>query len=641
MKKLDMLSADMTQQQLHALRTLFPHCVTEAYDAHGQVTLKVDFDLLKQELSPVLIDAQQERYQLNWPGKRQAIVAANTPIAKTLRPVPAESVDFDNTQHLFIEGDNLDALKLLQETYLGKVKLIYIDPPYNTGNDFIYLDNYSMKRIDYLVKSGQVEPNDSSENSFLQLYSKHELNGQHHSIWLSMMYSRLKLARNLLDENGAIFICIDDNEQAGLKQICDEIFGESNLVATFIWQHRKSSQNDIDVSLSHNYILVFAKNRILFRLNPLEINSEKFSNPDSDPRGPWVADPMDAPNIRPNLTYPIVNPNTGETHLPPQGRCWRFSQDKYVEAKNENRIVFGKTGRSRPQYKRYQSEAISKGTNPFTIWTEMGTATEATKELMEFFDGKKLFDTPKPVRLLRECLKLTSFASSNDIILDFFAGSSTTAHAVMQLNAEDGGNRQFIMIQIPEVCSPESEAAKVGFPTIAEISKERIRRAGAQILRDWQGVHHTPATQNFLVQTAPVAPDVGFRVLKIDSSNMHEVFYVPDRLVQGQLALLADNIKPDRTSVDLLFQVMLDWGVELSLPISCQRIGRHDVYAVAGNALVACFDTHIDEELVRALTHLQPLRVVFRDGGFVSDAVKINVGQIFAQLSPLTEVRVI
>lgn len=647
MKRLDMRSADMTQQQLHALRTLFPHCVTEAHDAHGQVTLKVDFDLLKQELSPVLIEAQQERYQLNWPGKRQAIVAANTPIAKTLRPVPAESVDFDNTQHLFIEGDNLDALKLLQETYLGKVKLIYIDPPYNTGNDFIYRDHFATDTDTYLKASG--ERSQTGE----RLTANPESNGRFHSDWLSMMYPRLKLARNLLREDGVIFISIDDNEVHNLKKICAEIFGEDNFVASIIWQKKFSPQNDATyISDMHDYIIVYAKNTKQSKNDSYGLNidllprsdeqSSSYVNRDNDPRGAWTSGDLSVKSYSAQYDYPIITPS-GRTVTPPKGTCWRVSRDRFAELVADNRIWFGESGDNVPRLKRFLSE-VQAGVVPTTWWPyqEVGHNQEAKQELKRLFpETDDIFDTPKPVRLLKRILELTMRHDTDAIAMDFFAGSGTLAHAVMEYNAHDNGRRRFMLVQENSPRTSTSRDSRITFPTIAEISKERIRRAGAQILRDWQAAHHTPATQNFLVQTAPLAPDVGFRVLKIDSSNMHEVFYVPDRLVQGQLALLADNIKPDRTSVDLLFQVMLDWGVELSLPIGRQRIGRHDVYTVAGNALVACFDTHIDEELVRALTHLQPLRVVFRDGGFVSDAVKINVGQIFAQLSPLTEVRVI
>jgi len=620
MTKLKLHTPDFTEANIAKLAEIFPNCVTETTDTNGEPKRAIDFDLLKQELSSSIVDGTQERYQLNWVGKKEALLTANAPIAKTLRPSRAESVDFDTTQNLYIEGDNLDALKLLQETYLNQVKMIYIDPPYNTGNDFIYEDDFAEDTESYKLRSNQADEDGN------RLVANTESNGRFHSDWLSMMYSRLKLARNLLKDDGVIFISIDDNEQANLKRLCDEVFGEDNFVADFIWQHRKSSQNDVDVSLSHNYTICFSKNRTVFRLFPLGIDESKFSNPDNDPRGDWVVDPFDAPNIRDNLTYPIINPITGEQHLPPSGRHWRFSPDKFANALDENRIIFGKNGKSRPQYKRFKSEALDKGTNPFTVWTEMGTATEATKELMKLFDGKKYFDTPKPIRFLNEVIRLSINGQTDDIILDFFSGSATTAHAVMQLNAEDGGNRKFIMVQIPEACDEKSEAHKAGFATIAEIGKERIRRAGQKIKTD-----KTPDL------------DIGFRVLKIDSSNMNEVYYSPDQTNQQDLLNLVDNIRADRSDEDLLFQVLLDWGVDLTLPIVEQTIAGKRVFIVADHEIVACFDRQggITEEFIKQLTASQPKRVVFCDSGFADDSVKINVEQLFKSLSAHTEIKTI
>ncbi len=618
MEKLKMHTPDLTQANINRIREMFPNCVTEAKDAQGAIKLAVDFDLLKQELSGQIVEGPQERYHLNWPGKREALLTANALITKTLRPCREESVNFDTTKNLFIEGDNLEALKLLQETYLGKIKMIYIDPPYNTGKDFIYEDDFAEDTKGFLIKSNQ---KDAEGN---RLVANTESNGRFHSDWLSMIYPRIKLARNLLAEDGVIFISIDDNEVANLTKLCDEVFGNDNFVANFIWNHRKSSQNDTDVSLSHNYTLTYAKNRSIFRLNSLAIDEDKFTNPDNDPRGAWVADPFDAPNIRPNLTYPITNPITGQQHLPPSGRCWRFSEEKFASALADNRVVFGKSGEGRPQLKRFLSEAQGKGKNPFTIWSHIDTATNATKDLMKLFDGKKIFDTPKPVSLIKEALILGT--NRDDIILDFFAGSGTTAHAVMNMNAEDGGTRKFIVVQLDEACADGAEALKAGYKTIAEISKERIRRAGEAILKteshkDWN-------------------KDTGFRVLKIDTSNMADIYYVPDAVKQSDLLKSVDNIKPDRTNAeDLLFQVLLDWGVDLTLPIAREKLAGRQVYFVDGNALAACFETGISEDFVKELAARKPLRVVFRDNGFASDAVKINVGQIFKQLSPATEVK--
>jgi adenine-specific DNA-methyltransferase len=618
MEKLKMHTPDLTQENIVRIRELFPNCVTEVKDTQGTIKLAVDFDLLKQELSGQIVEGPQERYHLNWPGKREALLTANDPIAKTLRPVRDESVNFDTTKNLFIEGDNLDALKLLQETYLGKIKMIYIDPPYNTGKDFIYEDDFAEDTKGFLIKSNQ---KDAEGN---RLVANTESNGRFHSDWLSMIYPRIKLARNLLAEDGVIFISIDDNEVANLTKLCDEVFGNDNFVANFIWNHRKSSQNDTDVSLSHNYTLTYAKNRSIFRLNSLAIDEDKFTNPDNDPRGAWVADPFDAPNIRPNLTYPITNPITGQQHLPPSGRHWRFSEEKFASALADNRVVFGKSGEGRPQLKRFLSEAQGKGKNPFTIWSHIDTATNATKDLMKLFDGKKIFDTPKPVSLIKEALILGT--NRDDIILDFFAGSGTTAHAVMNMNAEDGGTRKFIVVQLDEACADGAEALKAGYRTIAEISKERIRRAGKKIQEenpDFEG-------------------DIGFRVLKIATSNMEDLYcprFADDWRQDDLLAAAKDYIKPDRTSEDLLFQVLLYWGVDLTLPIAREKLAGKQVYFVDGNALAACFDTGISEDFVKELAARKPLRVVFRDNGFASDAVKINVDQIFKQLSPATEVK--
>lgn len=640
MKKLKMHTPDLTQDNIARIRDLFPNCVTEATNEHNQISLVIDFDQLRQELSGAIVEGAQERYQLNWPGKREALLTANAPIAKTLRPCREESVNFDTTQNLFIEGDNLDALKLLQETYLGKVKMIYIDPPYNTGNDFIYEDDFAENTEAFLKRSNQ---KDEAGN---RLTANPESNGRFHSDWLSMMYPRLKLARNLLRDDGVIFISIDDNEQANLKRLCDEVFGETNFVTSIAWQSRTSVQNDTDISEQHEYVLVYAKERRTenkrlkesnqnvwyklpsFAAYPLPLDKQRFSNPDNDPRGLWKADPFDAPNVRENLTYEIENPNTGEKYLPPQGRHWRTEQRKYLELLKDNRIVFGTNGTSRPQLKVFYEEKREFGEANRTWWdgNNFGTSTNGTKELQSLFDQTP-FTFPKPTKLIDALLKMAT--RENDIILDFFSGSATTAHAVMQLNAEDGGNRKFIMVQIPEACDEKSEAFKAGYSTIAEISKERIRRAGRKIKEE------NPLTTQEL--------DIGFRVLKTDSSNMADVFYSPDAVDKNDLLSLVDNIKPDRTAEDLLFQLMLDWGVELALPIAKKTIHGKEVFLVDGNALVACFDAHggVDEEFVKELAKIQPLRVVFRDAGFKDSAVKINVEQIFKLLSPETDVKCI
>lgn len=622
-----MHSPNLTQDNVVRIRELFPNCVTEAKGEDGAVKLAVDFDQLRQELAESIVEGPQERYNLNWPGKREAMLTANAPIAKTLRPCQHESVDFDTTKNLFIEGDNLDALKLLQETYLGKVKLIYIDPPYNTGNDFIYDDDFAIDPGEFLKRSNQ---KDSEGN---RLIANPASNGRFHSDWLSMIYSRLKLARNLLRDDGAIFISIDDNEQASLKRICDEVFGEENFVSTIIWEKRYSPQNAVKwFSESHDFILVYAKNKLNWYPNLLERSDEmnaRYRNLDNDPRGVWKPADSTAQGGHGTKTqfYELTAPN-GKKHTLPNGRCWLYTQPVLQKMIEDNRIWFGLDGNNVPAVKRFLSE-VKQGTACQTIWkySEVGHNQEAKKEVNELFPEASVFDTPKPTRLIKRILQVAT--SKEDIVLDFFSGSATVAHATLQMNAEDGGKRQFIMVQLNEDCDPDSNAFAAGFKTISDIGKERIRRAGAAV-RQKEG-----ATQ--------WNRDTGFRVLKIDTSNMADVYYAPDALDKGQLDLLVDNIKPDRTPEDLLFQVMLDWGVDLALPIAKQNIQGKDVFFVDDNALAACFDTRggIDEAFVKELAQHQPLRVVFRDAGFKDSTVKINIEQIFKLLSSATEVKCI
>ena len=615
----------MTQQNIEKIQELFPSCVTESRGADGELKLAIDFDQLKQELSNSIVEGPQERYQLNWPGKREALLTANAPIAKTLRPCREESVNFDATENLFIEGDNLDALKILQETYLGKVKMIYIDPPYNTGNDFIYEDDFSESTDEFLRKSNQ---RDQDSN---RLYANSDASGRFHSDWLSMMYARLKLASILLREDGIIFISIDDSEQANLKRICDEIFGQSNFLANIIWEKRFTrSNNSKTFATLTEHIICFRKSTVLAEIK--EPRNEKadstYSNPDNDPRGVWTSvsyvNPATKDN-RPNLAYNLVNPFTNQEVVHPTN-AWKYEKSTYLKHLEENRLYWGKDGSNTyPRLKRFLSEMVG-GMVPVNFWTrqDAGTTDEASKNLEKLMEAK-VFDFPKPISLVQKAMRMGT--GVNDIVLDFFSGSATTAHAVMQLNAEDGGNRKFIMVQLPESCDEKSEAYKAGYKTIAEISKERIRRAGAKILegechKDWN-------------------KDVGFRVLKVDTSNMTDVYYSPDQVTQGSLDLLVDNIKPDRTDEDLLFQVLLDWGVDLTLPIRKEMIQGKSVFCVDDDALVACFDLRINEMLIKELATKEPLRVVFRDDGFESDAVKINAEQIFKQISPHTEVKAI
>ena len=616
MQKLKMHSPDMTQEHIARIRELFPNCVTEARGKDGSLRLSVDFDLLRQELSGSIVEGPQERYHLDWPGKREAMLAANAPIAKALRPCREESVDFDATKNLFIEGDNLDALKLLQETYLGKVKMIYIDPPYNTGNDFIYNDDFAETSEAYLSRSNQ---KDEAGN---RLVANPDSNGRFHSDWLSMMYPRLKLARNLLSDNGFIFISCDDSEGDSIKKICCEIFGEDNFLCAIMWKRKKERANDSkNISIQGEYIYLFSKS------NQAVLNGEKLSDeyinqsynePTSDfPLGKWRPVPI---TISKGLSgggynYEVTTPSGKKIT-----KIWAYPKDSFLKLIKDNLIYWGKKGDSIPQRVMYLTNTSSQPTTNY--WDSCSSNKDGKKLIVDLLGGN-FFETVKPIQIIQRMCGIA--ADKNSIILDFFAGSSTTAHAVMQLNAEDGGNRQFIMVQLPEACDAQSEAAKAGYSTIAEISKERIRRAGKKIL---EGDCHEGWNR-----------DVGFRVLKVDTSNMADVFYTPDALQQSLLDLTTDNIKPGRTPEDLLFQVLLDWGVELTLPIRKESVQGKTVFFVDDNALVACFDRGIDEALVRELAACAPLRVVFRDNGFVSDAVKINVEQIFRQLSPGTEVR--
>jgi len=480
MTKLKMHSPDLTAANIARIRELFPGCVTEAHDENGNVKLAVDFDLLKQELSDTLVEGPQERYHLNWPGKREALLAANAPIAKTLRPCREESVNFDTTQNLFIEGDNLDALKLLQETYLGKVKMIYIDPPYNTGKDFIYKDNFTENAQNYLQRSGQKEQDGG------RLVANTESNGRYHSDWLSMIYPRLRLARNLLRDDGVIFISIDDNEQANLKRVCDEVFGDDNFIANIIWKKRNGPPNDKIIGANHDYIIAISKNMdsvLMRKRERMEEQLKRYSNPDNHPKGKWTAGDLMA-NVKggrfvSSLHFAIVNPNTGEEHFPGQNGNWRYNKKKIKELMDNNEIYFGKDGKGKPKLKRFLNE-VSEGMSYPTIWDFTPYNHAATKEIESILESQNLFETPKPLDLLKNLINLGA-ASNDAVVLDFFSGSSTTAHAVMQLNAEDGGKRKFIMVQLPEPCPETSEAFKAGYQTIAEISKERIRRAGAKI----------------------------------------------------------------------------------------------------------------------------------------------------------------
>jgi adenine-specific DNA-methyltransferase len=645
MEKLKLHSPDLTKANIDKLAELFPHCVVEARDEKGALVRQIDFDLLRQELSGKIVEGPAERYQLNWPGKREALLAANAPIAKTLRPCREESVDFDTTRNLFIEGDNLDALKLLQETYLGKVKMIYIDPPYNTGNDFIYDDDFAENAEQFLKRSNQ------TDESGYRLVANTEANGRFHSDWLSMMYPRLRLARNLLRDDGVIFISIDDGEVHNLRKMCDEVFGAENFIAQIAWEKRYTRSNNAKrfYSLKDN-IIVFRRSGLLDVIK--EKRSEKadsgYRNPDNDPRGPWITSSYVNPatkEARPNLVYGIKNPYTGaEVHHPTH--AWKYSESEHKQHVAENRLHWAKDGDAEfPRLKIYLADQ-TEGMVPIDVWDykSSGTTDDGGSEIKELF-GTAVFDTPKPTKLIQRMLGIGTTGRGEELIVDFFSGSCSTAAAVLKQNAEDGGGRQFIMVQLPETCDKTSEAFKLGFKTIADIGKERIRRAGAKIRSELQKRRDEGET-DLLSDTPRLEPsslDTGFRVLKVDSSNMHDVYYTPDATSQETLLDAIDNIKPDRTTEDLLFHVLLDWGVPLDLPILAETIEGKTVYFVHKDRpdLAACFERGVTEELVKAIAARAPQRAVFRDVGFASDSVKINVEQIFKLLSPTTEVKVI
>lgn len=621
--QLKMHSPNLVDSNIEKISALFPNCITETKDENGELKKAVDFDLLKQELSQVLVEGEQERYRLDWVGKKEAILTANAPIAKTLRPCREESVNFDTTENLFIEGDNLEALKLLQENYLGKVKMIYIDPPYNTGNDFIYEDDFAESTDAFFERSNQVDEEGN------RLIANTESNGRFHSDWLSMMYSRLKLARNLLQDDGVIAISIDDGEVENLKKICIEIFGENNFTAHIIWEKKYAPANDARwFSANHDHILVFSKNKLLFKPKLLPRTAEqndRYTNRDNDPRGVWKSSDLSVKSYSATYDYEITTPS-GRKVNPPSGTCWRVNKDKFEQLVQDNRIWFGEHGDNVPSIKRFLSE-VKDGIVPVTIWKyeEVGHNQTGRQELKKLFDGKGLFDGPKPIKLLKKILYVANL-NINDIVLDFFAGSATTAHALMELNAEDGGNRKFIMVQIPEKNDEKSSAWMEGYQSIADISKERIRLAGKKILIDNAGKE---GIENL---------DIGFRVLKIDSSNMKDVYYTPDAYKQVDILDLADHIKADRSSEDLLFQVMLDWGLELSLPIERKTVAGKEVFFVAGNSLVACFD-ELNFDVVDEVAKDHPLRFVSAEKAIHLDHDKTNIKERFKQLSPDTEVK--
>lgn len=623
MDKLKMHTPDIAEQNYKKLAELFPDAVTEIKDEDGNTVRAIDKDVLMQEINTKVIDDRQERYQFTWPDKRKSMVMANAPISKTLRLEKEKSVGRDGTpggvdsENIYIEGDNLDALKLLQETYLGKVKMIYIDPPYNTGNDFIYEDDFAQSSDEYADNSGQT---DEEGNRLVQ---NSESNGRFHTDWLNMIYPRLKLARDFLTDDGVIFISIDENESANLKEICDEIFGAQNFQSSIAWRRRTNQPNDKSKMIAKvsETILCYSKNNIklsstkAFHGVPLNLKRKnEYRNPDNDPHGPWSTNPWKAAAGRGGTRYSITTPS-GITYE----EIWYGSEKTFNQLQKEGRVYWTDNGRGYPRIKIYLNDAMAEGQaaiNWFSCDT-YGSNQEGSKELEELFERKRIFDNPKPTRLIEA---LEHIASDRDsIILDFFSGSATTAHALMNFNSKDKGNRKFILVQLPEQTSENSVAYEAGYKTICDIGEERIRRAGKKIKEE-----------------TGADIDYGFRCFKVDSSNMKDVYYAPADIEQLSLDGFEDNIKEDRTPEDLLIQVMLDLGILLSSDIETQEIAGKKVFSVADGYLLACFDKNVTEETVIEIAKKRPFYAVFRDNSMANDSVAANFEQIFETYSPET-----
>lgn len=620
MDRMRMESVDMTAQNIDKIGSIFPNCITENVDENGKPKKAINFELLKQMLADEVIDGD-EAYEFTWVGKKAAIVEAHKPIRKTLRPCKAESKEWDKTENLYIEGDNLEVLKLLQESYLNKVKMIYIDPPYNTGNDFIYNDDFKMSADEYIDEVGEIDEDGN------RMFKNTDSNGRFHSDWCSMMYSRLMLARNLLSKDGVIFISIDDNEVDNLREICNEIFGLRNYVGTVIWERAFAPKNDAKYfSASHDFVLVYAKSLTNFSIGKLPRSEEanaRYKNPDNDPRGPWAADNMTVKTYSVSYDYQITTPN-GTVISPTNGRCWFTSRERMQNLIEDGRVYFGADGGNTPRLKRYLVD-VQQGMTPTTIWKydDVGHNQEGRQELKKLFDDKGYFDGPKPQRLLQRILTVANL-KDDSIIFDFFSGSASTAQAVMQLNAEDGGNRKFIMVQLPEKTDEKSEAYKAGYKNICEIGKERIRRAGDKIKAE-----------------TGADIDYGFRVLKLDDSNMTDVYYSADEYDQNMLSKLESNVKEDRSDIDLLFGCLLEWGLPLSMPYKSEQIEGCTVHTYNDGDLIACFDKNVPDNVIKTVAKRKPLRAVFRDNSFANSPAKINVTEIFKLLAPDTRVKVI
>ena len=672
MDKLRMQTANKADENFRKLAAMFPNAVTETINENGEVVRAIDKDVLMQEISCTVVDGNEERYQFTWPDKKKSVLLANAPINKTLRPVREDetvptgadsegkpycstgSVDFDTTENLYIEGDNLEVLKLLQETYLGKIKMIYIDPPYNTGSDFVYEDDFVQSADEYLANSGQYDKDGN------RLAPNPESNGRFHTDWLNMIYPRLKLAKDLLTDDGVIFISIDDNEQENLKKCCDEVFGGQNFVAQLVWERAYAPKNDARfISNSHDYVLMYARNLdgfVIGRLPRTEEANARYQNPDNDPRGVWKPSDLSVKTYNAACDYPITTPS-GRVIEPPAGRCWSLSKNAFLERLQDNRIYFGADGNSVPCMKRFLTELKYDGMAPTSImfYKDVGHSQEGAKEVTKLLNAG-VFDGPKPVRLLTRLLTLANL-KDDSLVLDFFSGSATTAHAIMQMNADKGSHIKYVMVQLPEVCDGKGTAYKAGYKTICEIGKERIRRAGQKIQEErieaialskheWDQttfyaehkeecdrLGHLP-DEYFAKEHPPI--DTGFRVLKCDTSNMKEVYYNPAEYEASLFSRLEDNIKEDRTPEDLLFQVMLDLGVLLSGKIEETTIAGKKVFNVEDNYLIACFDSDVTEETIKAIAKQKPYYFVMRDSSMASDSVATNFDQIFATYSPDT-----
>ena len=620
--RMTMQTADAVSDNVTKIQSLFPDCVTETRDSNGNLRLSIDFDKLRQNLSDDIVEGLTERYQFTWPDKRKAIQMANSSIRATLRPCRQESVDFDTTHNLYIEGDNLGVLKCLRETYLGKVKMIYIDPPYNTGNDFVYKDDFSQSDETYRDNSGQFDEQGQ------RLVTNLESNGRFHTDWLNMIYPRLKVARDLLSDDGIIFISIDDHEQDNLRKVCDEIFGGRNFVAQLIWERAFAPKNDAKyVSNSHDYVVVYAKELEQFKIGRLPRTEEadaRYGNPDNDPRGVWQSDNLTVKSYTASCDYPITTPS-GRVVEPPAGRCWSLSAKAFAERLADNRIWFGSDGNGVPRIKRFLSELKHDGMAPTSIlfYKEVGHSQEGSQEVNKIL-GAGVFDGPKPVRLLYRLLTLANLRDDS-IVLDFFSGSGSMAHALMKFNAEKDTNAKYILVQVCE--ETDDKAKKDGYNTIPQIAKERIRRAGQELREKAEEQGH--------------CLDTGFRVLKLDSTNMEDVYYTPQDTDLSDIERLIDNVKPDRTSEDLLVQSMLERGSELSAFINRTIINGKEVFIVNNNQLIATFDNNISEETITEIAKMKPEHFVMRDSSAASDNVLDNFSQIFRHYSRETKCKII